>query len=113
MILEIAGVVGAITGPLYGLVISLMRSYSSMNREIGEIGKDVEIGNRDIGELRRAIEKNVEAIRIVESSLEEIKKSPSWKPEEESQNTGTQALINLPTHFKITQPCLTNTKENR
>ena len=46
MIWQIAGVVGVITGPLYALIISLMNSVSSMNREVGEIKKDVK-WNRD------------------------------------------------------------------
>jgi len=46
VIWQIAGVVLVITGPLYALIISLMNSVFSMNREVGEIKRDVK-RNRD------------------------------------------------------------------
>jgi len=84
MIWQIAGVVGAITVPLYGLVIFLIRSYSTMNREIGELKKDVERNAEVITRIESDIKQNSEAIGRVEASVEDIKRSSSWEPSQES-----------------------------
>jgi len=58
--------IGIIVGPLYGLLIWLIRSYSDVNREIGELKKDIEQNARTIGELK--------------DSVERLEKSSIWKP---------------------------------
>lgn len=60
-------IIGVLVSPLYGLFISLNRSYSSsyskINREIGELTMKVEQNTKGIEKLTNSIDKLIEKIK--------------------------------------------------
>lgn len=64
-IAPMAAVIGGIVAPLYLLLIWLIRSYSAMNRGIGELAKDVERNTNKIAEVSKSVDEVVdEVIRL-------------------------------------------------
>ncbi len=61
---EIAGIIAVIATPIYILLIWLIRSYSDMNREIGELAKDVEQNRKGIEEIKDSVDRLLGAIIV-------------------------------------------------
>lgn len=80
---SIMGVLAVILVPLYGLVLYLVKSNATLNREVGELKQNVQHGNREIAELQQDVKENAEGIGKVVRSIDDIKRSSAWEPEEE------------------------------